>query len=127
MKTLTLILALTFSVMLSSTSFADWKKVTEDAHATYYVDFEGIRNRGQIIYWWNLTNYLLPDPVGDFSNKTYVQGNCKLFRIKYLSYIHYKRPMGAGIGRDNIKKEPEWHSPHPIYKKILKSVCAYAK
>ena len=51
MKNLLTIFTLVFTVMLSSTSFAGWTKVTEDAHATYYVDFEGIRNRGQIIYW----------------------------------------------------------------------------
>ena len=52
MKTLTILLALTFYVMFSSTSFADWKRVTETVDGeTFYVDFEGIRKHGGYVYY----------------------------------------------------------------------------
>jgi len=44
MKTLTILIAFTFTVMTSSTSFAEWKKTSEGVDGTvFYVDFERIR------------------------------------------------------------------------------------
>ena len=45
MKTLTILLALTFTVMFSSPSFADWKKVSESVDGdTFYVDLRESEN-----------------------------------------------------------------------------------
>ena len=55
MKTLTILLAIIFTVMFSSPSFADWKKVSENVDGdTYYVDFERIRKHGGYVYFWDL-------------------------------------------------------------------------
>ena len=46
MKILTILLTLTFTVMFSSPSFAEWKKVIADEEGnTLYLDFETIRKR----------------------------------------------------------------------------------
>jgi hypothetical protein len=130
MKTLSLILALIFSVMFSSTSFAGWKKVTEDAHATYYVDFEGIRKVDGFVYFWYLRDLLKPDKWGSLSGKSYDQGDCKLFRFKNLSGSFHKEPMGGGTpSSSGTFKNPQWVYPPPksVIGTILKSVCAYAK
>ena len=78
MKSLTLFIALTFSVMFSSSSYAEWTKVDENASGdVFYVDFETIRKHDGYVYWWELGDYLKPDKFGDLSSKGYHQGDCK--------------------------------------------------
>ena len=109
MKTLLTIFTLVFTVTFSSTSFAEWKNVGEgtgDSNSgdTFYVDFEGIRKHGGHVYWWDLVDYLKPTENGRLSSKSYKQGDCKLFRIKYLRHVHHNQPMGRGTGDSNSPK-----------------------
>ena len=131
MKILTILLTLTFTVMFSSPSFADWKKVSESVDGdTFYVDFERIRKHDGYVYWWELGDYLKPDELGDLSSKTYKQGDCKLFRYKFLSGSFYTEPMGGGTpSASSNEPDKEWRYPPPnsSIEFILKSVCKYAK
>ena len=125
MKSLTIFLALTFSVMFSSSSYAEWTKVGENTAATYYVDFERIRKHDTYVYWWMLVDYLKPTSTGMLSAKVYYQGDCKLFRRKGLSYSFHKKPMGGGTGNtDNVPdKEWDYPSPNSVGETVLKQVC----
>ena len=128
MKTLLTIFTLVFTVMFSSTSFAGWTKVSESVDGnTFYVDFERIRKHGGYVYFWRLSDYLKPK-FGNLSAKTYNQGDCKLFRWKYLTFSFHKEPMGGGTGnvREPIKKLQGWKYPPPnsMIETILKSVCS---
>ena len=137
MRKLTLILTtLIFSVMFSSsTSFAEWKKVSENViGTTFYVDFERIKKHDGYVYFWVLTDYLKPDEDGNFSAKIYNQVDCKKFRYKWLSISGHKGPMGGGVRTDDGSGEPVeglkgWRYPPPdsSIETILKSVCAYAR
>ena len=130
MKTPTILLALTFSVMFSSTSFAGWTKVTENVRGNiFYVDFERVRKHGGYVYFWTLIDFLKPDKDGDLSEKLYFQGDCKLFRYKSLSASFHKEPMGEGTPSSSNKPEKEWSYPPPneVTEVILNRVCAYAK
>ena len=91
-----IVLALTFTVMFSSTSFADWTKVGENADATFYVDFERIRKHGGYVYYWVLSDYLKPTSQGYLSNQSYNQGDCTLFRLKSLSVSFHEKPSVVG-------------------------------
>ena len=76
MRKLTLI-TLVFTLMFSSTSFAEWTKVGESVKGnTFYVDFERIRKHGGYVYWWDLSDLLEPDKYGGLSAKMYNQGDC---------------------------------------------------
>ena len=80
--------------MFSSTSFAEWKKVSTNVDGdTFYVDFERIRKHDGYVYWWELFDYLKPDKTGVLSGKVYKQGDCKLIRFKGLSFSYHKEPM----------------------------------
>ena len=131
MKRLTLLTALIFSVMFSSTSFAEWTKVVTHVNGdTFYVDFERIRKHGGYVYWWELIDYLKPDEFGNFSFKIYKQGECKLFRFKILNGSLYKEQMGGGTpSTSSNKPDKEWRFPPPNspIETILKSVCRYVK
>jgi len=130
MKKLLTISTLIFTVLFSSTSFAEWKKVVKNVSGnTHYVDFERIRKHGGYVYWWTLSDFLKPTEQGYLSGKVYQQGDCKLFRIKVLSFSSHKEPMGGGTGETVTLKNPQWMYPPPNSsgETILKSVCVYAK
>ena len=131
MKRLTLLTALIFSVMFSSTSFAEWTKVGKDVDGdTYYIDFERIRKHGGYVYYWTLSDLLKPTENGNLSYQSYKQGECKLFRYKILSDSVHTEPMGGGTPSEFSKKpEKEWNYPPPnsTNETILKTVCRYAK
>jgi len=135
MKKLTLILTtLIFSLMFSSTSFAEWKKVDKEVRGnTYYVDFERIKKHDGYVYWWDLTDYLTPSPQGNLSAKIYIQGDCKKFRYKWLVTSFHKEPMGEGVsaygGGEPTEGNRGWQYPLPdtSNETVLKSVCEFAR
>jgi len=125
---LTFLLALLFSTLMFSTpSYGEWTKVDwEKEGGIFYVDFDRIIKHGGYVYFWRLNDYFKP-VYGDLSSKVYNQGDCKLFRYKWLSLSFHKEPMGKGIG-DRIEipgKHKDWIYPPPntANETILKSVC----
>ncbi len=96
---------------------------------TAYVDFERIRKHDGYVYWWELIDLLKPDEDGDLSSKTYIQGDCKKFRYKTLSYSFHKEPMGGGTGdvQESVKKGWKYPTPDSSGEIILKTVCHYAR
>ena len=131
MKSLTIFLALTFSVMFSSSSYAGWKKVGKKTqHATYYVDFEKIRKHSETIEFWVLADYAKSDKYGDWSWTVYYEGDCKLFRARILSDSFHPEPMGQGFPTSSSSEPDEkWThiSTNSPSGDALKSVCAYTK
>ena len=80
MKFLLTIFTLLFTVMFSSTSFADWTKVGESVSGdTVYIDLERIKKYSGFVYYWGLTDYSEPDKWGYLSKKMYIQGNVTYF------------------------------------------------
>ena len=58
----------------------------------------------------------------------YLQGDCGINRVKYLSYTHSKQPMGER-GETNNPPNPEWVYPGPDSSGLarLKYVCDYVE
>ena len=127
MKSLLTIFTLVFTLMFSSTSFAEWTKViTGEAGRNFYSDFERIRKHDGFVYYWSLSDYLKPDKYGDLSVKVYIEGDCKLFRYKNLSFSFHKEPMGYGTGDVQEVEKKGWRYPPPmsVSETILKAVCS---
>ncbi len=130
MKKLLTISILLFTLMFSSTSYAEWTKFVKTFNGDIiYIDFDRVRKVDGYVYWWHLSDYLKPDQFGTFSSKVYTQGDCKLFRFKYLSFSFFKEPMGVGAGKVDNKPDKEWNYPPPnsTQEIILKLACLYAK
>ena len=114
-------------LMFSFTTYAEWTLVAETTKRDKtYIDFERIRKVEGYVYWWELSDYnsqLAPDI---WSGVKYKQGDCKLFRFKFLSFSFHNEPMGRGIGEVINPKNPEWNYPPPksVGGKLLKSVCS---
>jgi len=116
--------------MFSSTSYAEWTKVSDSLSGNiFYVDFDRIRKHGGYVYYWRLIDYLKPDKDGDLSGKVYTQGDCKLFRNKYLSASYHKEPMGEGTGdvQEPVEKGWIYYPPNSPIETLLKSVCDWVK
>jgi hypothetical protein len=114
MKSLTLFIALTFSVMFSSSSYAEWTNVFENPLGGLYLDIDRIKVRGDTVYYWFLFDNLKPQPYTNvWSAKFYIQGDCKLFRFKRLRIITYEEPMGGGTGDTINGPDKDWTDPSP--------------
>ena len=69
-----------FSIIFSSTGFADWIFSSEDISQTkFYFDTERIRKHDGYVYHWALIDLLKPDKDGDLSYTAYFQGDCGVF------------------------------------------------
>jgi len=118
--------------MFSSTSHADWKKVSENlAGNTHYVDFERVRKNDGYVYYWSLYNYSRPAVNGDRSVKLYAQGDCENFRFRWLKLSVHKVQMGlsAGNKQEPLPENKGWGYPSPdiVNGLILKAVCDHVK
>ena len=126
MKYLLTIFTLVFTVMFSSTSFAEWTEVGQSVDGdTYYVDFERIRKVDGYVYYWSVVNLPEPDQTGNFSYKVYFQGDCKLFRHKWMHFTAHKELMGEGVGPDATLPD-KWQYPPPnsVNESLLNTVCS---
>ena len=99
MKKPPFIYTLIFStVMFSSISYADWSEMSRGVDGDiFYVDFERIKRHKGHVYFSRMVNYFKPIQ-GYLSSKVCIQGDCKLFRLKYLSLSYHKKPLGGGAG-----------------------------
>ena len=125
-----ILLALTFSVMFSSTSFAQWMQMATDGDGDVtYAGVKGTKKHGGYVYFWTLLDRVKPF-YGDMSSKTYLQVDCKLSRFKNLSYVHHKQPMGKGSPStvDNPENPPwQFAPPNTVIESVLSTLCSYAK
>ena len=129
-KPFLVLVVLVSTVFSSSPSYAEWMKVDDSVSGdTWYIDFERIRKHDGYVYWWDMSDYLKPDEYGDFSVKYYQQGDCKLFRVKRLSYSFHKEPMGGGSGEvikpTGERRDWQYPSPASLSETILKEVCKH--
>ena len=130
-KKITLGITLLFSTLMFACGKADvdWRKVTENVNGdNFYVDFDRIRTNGGYVYWWELQDYLEPTEFGHLSYKVYTRGDCEMFRVKTISGISYKQPMGEGSGETYSPPDPEWSyfPPNSAGEETLKQVCRRA-
>ena len=126
MKRKILILTMFLSyILFPSTSLGEWKYVsTSIAKDVFYVDYDRIRLNNGNVYFWILNDYLKPLSAGFKSSKTYMMGDCEMYRVKSLSSTFYTGQMGKGDLR-TVNNEQKWIYPIPnsIDDAILKSVC----
>ena len=116
---------LIFSFILSSNAFSEWNFHSSSLQGdTFHLHLDTIIEDGDYVYFWNMKSYLMPNKFGDYSSKVFVQGDCINFRLKYLTYVWYKEPMGEGLG-ERSDTESGWENPAPesVGKDLLRDVC----
>jgi len=121
-------ISIIFTLFMSAASAVEWKQVSSNHHATYYVNIDSIKNKGKYVYYWDLGNLFGPISDGILSIKSYNQGNCEKFLRKSLKNSFHKKPMGDGIGVVSNSNRQSWKTPPPASSsaKILEFVCNYS-
>ena len=126
MKKIILLLIFTLSaVIISSSSFSEWKRtfIIGKGLATYYIDFDRVRKNDGYVYWWSLIDFTKAIN-GNLSMMGYNQGDCKMFRQKLLSLVSYKENMGKGAGKTTEgSKKWEYPQPNTANENILRRLC----
>ena len=116
-----------FSLMFSSTSYAEWAQVTKGVDGnTFYVDFDRIRKVDGYVYYWGLTDYLKPY-AGAWSVTSYSQVDCNLFRAKFLAASFHSEPMGKGTVKTGTPPDDWIYPPNSNAESALKFVCDWVK
>tara|TARA_B110000008_G_C16961142_1_gene560197 strand:- start:1994 stop:2362 length:369 start_codon:yes stop_codon:yes gene_type:complete len=102
---------LLFSILISFNSFGEWKFHSSSLRGdTFHLHADTITKDERYVYYWYLKSYLIPNKYGDFSAKVKVKGDCSNNKLKYLTYVWYKEPMGKGLG-ERSDKASEWEYP----------------
>ncbi len=92
-----------------------------------YIDYSKIKENNGFVYFWEMTDNLMPSSTGVMSVKQYIQSNCKTTQSKNLTFIFYNQSMGEGKGDPYTPPETKWYYPNPdsILYGIIESVCDY--
>ena len=119
-------LILIFALLFSTASFAEWEPISFDENGIFYIDSDRIRNHDGYVYYWMMVAHKKQE-LGNMSSSAYVQGDCKLFRFKRLTYYFHENPNATGevLGKiDTPDKEWTYPLPGSIAEAELKKVCS---
>ena len=100
MKKIFLSLLFAFSVSKSAQSANfNWSKIVESADNTsvFYVDKKTTFKIGELIYFWQLTDYIISEnPDEEKSVISHNIANCDTYEMKFVSLAAYERNMARG-------------------------------
>ena len=119
-----------FVLLFSSSVLGEWVEFgTSERGGKYYVDMDSIFKSGYLFFWQMEDYNNVPDNYGDLSSAVLIMGDCKLNRVKTLTYMWYKEPMGKGIPEqeDSANKDWKYPSPETIYFILLNQLCETIK
>tara|TARA_B100001093_G_C26375564_1_gene820636 strand:- start:310 stop:687 length:378 start_codon:yes stop_codon:yes gene_type:complete len=120
-------LFLSFLIFLfPSFSYAEWTEISKsNSGDTFYLDYETIRKHNGFIYWWEMSDYMKPLKDGYMSGNAYKEGDCKIFRYRYLTINLYSNSMGTGTSENVTFEDDEWTYPKPdtVAESMLKIIC----
>tara|TARA_B100001540_G_scaffold255079_1_gene232147 strand:- start:356 stop:691 length:336 start_codon:yes stop_codon:yes gene_type:complete len=106
--------------------FAEWVEFGNSDKGKFYINFDTIKIDSGYLYFWQMQDYSnVIDEFGNMSDAVYIMSDCSLNRIKTLSYIWYKKPMGLGEYRQEESYNKDWKYPAPgsVYMYLLDNLC----
>ena len=106
-----------FNLIFLSPALADWKKFGDFDNGSYYVETKSITRQSGYLYFWKMIDFR--------SVKVYIQGDCKIKRIKTLSYEFYTGRRGTGKVEQQESVNKNWKYPPPgrVDHALLKKLC----
>ena len=123
-----ILLFIFLSLIFCNSSFAEWKKFgnINGNKGKYYVDTDSIIKESGYLYFWKMNDYIEPiEPSKYYSVKVYIKGDCKIKRIKTLSYVFYTGNKGTGESEQQESQNKNWKYPTPenIDSVLLSKLC----
>ena len=92
-----------------------------------YKQTNSIIKESGYIYFWKMIDY--SEPIVESSNyysvKVYIKGDCKIKRIKTLSYVFStgRKGMGQSDQQESVNKNWKYPTPESIDYSLLKKLC----
>ena len=124
MKKLLLIISLT--LIFCNSVFADWKKFGNTKDGEYFVEKDSIIKESGYIYFWKMIDYSKPLlDTNYYSVKVYIKGDCKVKKIKTLTYVFYTGRKGTGESEQQESENKNWKYPIPesVDYSLLEKLC----
>ena len=125
MKKIFLIISVT--LFFCNSVFADWEKFGDATKGgEYFVEKDTIIKESGYIYFWKMIDS--PKPFLDtnfYSVKVYIKGDCKVKKIKTLTFVFYTGKKGTGESeqQESVNKNWKYPTPESINYSILKKLC----
>ena len=117
------LLLLLFLMLVSLGSYGELVYYSYDSRDdAYYLDHSTFIENDGYVYYWYLKNYSVTRS-GDKSAEVYVQGDCGIKKVKYLSYVFYQKHMGEGEGNTYGGSDWKYLPPRSIGLGMLNKVC----
>ena len=115
-------------LLFSSIAFAEWKKfggIKSRNNSAFYVNTDSIIKESGYLYFWKMLDWEGPDEYGFQSVQIYIKADCKIRRIKTLSYTFFTGRKGAGSSDQQEVANKDWKYPLPgsIDAGLLRDLC----
>ena len=123
-----LVLFILVGIIFSFPSFSEWKEMGEienENQGKYYIESNSIVKDSGNVFFWKMLSWRGANEYGTQSVKIYIKGDCKIKRIKTLSYVMYTGSKGTGESETQESKNINWKYPTPenIDYNLLEEVC----
>ena len=114
-----------FLFVFSSTCLAEWKKITDGKNVEIFLNFKEIKKNNDLIFFWQLNNYVKPLREKILSIKIYIKVDCKKNIFNPLVFSYHVESMGLGEADIKKNKETKWilAKSKSKQKLILKTAC----
>ena len=120
-------LIISVTLFFYNSVFADWEKLGEvERGGEYFVEKDTIIKESGYIYFWKMVDYTKPFLDSNFySAKVYIKGDCKVKKIKTLTYVFYTGKKGTGESeqQESVNKNWKYPTPESIDYSLLKKLC----
>lgn len=106
---------------------AKWEPVAETPQNTYYIDYDAIREDGNIRKLWSIRDYKQRSQSGAMSSRLREEFNCKEEKQKLLSLTTFSESMARGdVVLDVPNTGNDWENilPGSAAEVILDAICA---
>ena len=119
-------LIISIALIFCNSVFADWKKFGDTTDGEYFVEIDTVQKESGYIFFWKMNDYskLILD-TNFYSVKVYIKGDCKIKKIKTLTYVFYTGRKGTGDSEQQESANKNWKYPVPesVDYSLLKDLC----
>ena len=119
-------LIISIALIFCNSVFADWKKFGDTTDGEYFVEIDTVQKESGYIFFWKMNDYSKPILDTNFySVKVYIKGDCKIKKIKTLTYVFYTGRKGTGDSEQQESENKNWKYPVPesVDYSLLKDLC----
>lgn len=130
------LIAIFMILIVSKPSYAEWKYEETHRHISdrdgddWYVDYSSVKKNRDQVFYWEMRDLDEPDEDGTISYKFLMELDCGIpGKIRNISYLWYKLPMGQGSPAGTSNKTLQWnyYPPGSGGETITTAVCEYAE